>query len=1110
MPLLLALLITLAFSSTLPAEKPVGLLAAQSANLVLQANDAPLARPGDYVTLAFVAKGSGEFQFLLNAPDGWEPLSNNKTISIEGQRTIGFTVRIPLDALADQIAKFVVTASQNNKTIASTNHAIRVLAVGGVRLRAPDQVGTNLGDPAQFNLFVTNTGNKTDTIRLTAQKSVWQVQIEPASFALEVGETRSVQVRLLPEGQLSSGYIYVLRVRGESSLEAEYSESQVLFRFGSVSERSNDDILQVQANLQVSATPALTLPVATPPIFAFNIGIVPALSGELSDYVSGNLDASGNGFRWDSSSGFQFPNGLTLGFKAALWDTAVRFSSEEIAWSINYALKDWLLSGGVGYRNTSGNQGLQFAASLNSSQDWLRLQLYANFSQTSSITNQTRADTLGANYTVPLEPGLDLNLGADLTGTGANGGYSLGLSLQQSLRWQRPLFEIYQTLTAVPFSGQYGLSLFAGLRDTEPFALRANSALSLTASDPLNFTWRNSAVASLSILEGLGISVSAGYQIATTPQYAITWNIGALATYNLRLAGSLFASLNAGYAYAGTIVGSNNTSATISLGGQISSGNFSVAASGGFVGITSNQGNSETVTANAQLSYVFSSNTALFSTYSYKLVLTDEARENHALTFGWAQVWSANISSSLTYTRTLVADFVQPNLNGDALGIALTFNNVISQGVNLGIGWQWSAPSGSIFNAAVPSQHRFSLTIGFNTNLLFDTPAFITDVFGGRRSGEISGVAFVDDNLNGQRDSGETSLAGVTLRLGRSVSTVTNSDGSYRLRAPVGNYQLDFPAGLEAGMDLIAEREVKIVLNQSQRRDLPFAPVVSLEVSLYDDSNNNGQRDADEDGIPYAGIRIEGPISKEAKVDGEGRVTVSGLVTGVYTVVTDSSRLPDGYRMTTALQRIEITTPNTPEAISIGAALPPRVRETTFEAGNLSVFADVQDNILPAGADLRIEALTQGNITKVTAQVGQTSIELTVSADGRYTGVLRIPTSTAIGDQIVIVTAFSGNQKSQFEVPITVVQGELFVASVYQALINSNLEFNLRTLYQIKNQELELVFPDGQRIKLESTDGYNWVGRWRTPATSGRIEARLEVKGVLLGKVQFLILVPGS
>ncbi len=981
-------------------------------NLKMQNAETRSAKPGEYVTLGFPVSGTGDFRFELQPPDGWDALSSSKTVTLDGERTIIFNIRVPLEALADAVATFTLRASQGDQPAGMATGVIRVLGVGGVRMRAPDEVRIRVGDPVKLEVFVMNTGNRRDTIRVVPQRSIFPVTLEPSSFSLDVGESRSVSVTVTPQQQITNGYIFLLRLRGESSLSADATtDIQVLFRFGPNNERPESSNPQLTLSLNLAAQPSLTLAGAKEADFDATFSVLPSLSGQLSDYVTGAAELGGSGAVFSIKEGLGLPSGLNLSVRGEVWDSSLRLSSTEAAWSINYTFADWRISNELSYRNLSNAQQFRINTTLTNRSEDLPLQFY--FGSTTTAGAQTsgdgRTDALGATIETKLTDNLTLEAGAGLTGS-SNGGspYTFGISINQSLNLQLEAVELLQTYSSAPLSAQHNFSLFAALRDTTPFGIRGGSSLNLLLFDPVQFTWRNTVAATYSGIPGLDLAASGSYAINTTPAYSIQWTAGVQGSYGLRIPGLLFGAVNASYNHVGVIVGDIATSDTTGLGLQIDAGNaqFSLEGSFKYTSPTSLAPALETTRVGARAAYAFSSSSALFALYTYNLDVSATSAEKHELQFGWGQVWNAQISTTLSYSRTLQADFVNPNKNGDALSATLTVRDLLTDGLTLGLGWRWSGSEGSIFDGAFLSQHRFTVSLGYNLDLVFDTPGFLVSVFGGRRSGAFSGVAYRDTNFNGVRDPGEPVIPNLTIQLGRDGTAVTDSEGRFTVRAPVGKYAIEFPSGLEAGLDVLGEREVSIELNQTLNRDLAFAPVSSLEVSLFDDVNNNGLRDPNESGIPYAGIKVVGPVTKAVRVDSNGNAVVSGLVDGVYAVVPDPTQLPADYRATTQPIAVTVKTPATPAAIVIGAALPPRTIVTTFESGTLAVFASSTNPRLNAGATLQLEALTQGNVERVTATLGKTVVELT-KLEASWTGGLRVPLDTPIGEQTVTITAIA-------------------------------------------------------------------------------------------------------
>src|SRR5690606_29593323 len=144
-----------------------------------------------------------------------------------------------------------------------------------------------------------------------------------------------------------------------------------------------------------------------------------------------------------------------------------------------------------------------------------------------------------------------------------------------------------------------------------------------------------------------------------------------------------------------------------------------------------------------------------------------------------------------------------------------------------------------------PLTHDLSVRVGYTLSLPFDTPDALVQLFGGRRGGEVAGVAYLDRDRDGVRSSDEEVLAGLTVWLG-GESTVTGPDGGYRLRAPEGTHGWSFGAGLPAFVDSTVEPTVNVDENSVQTIDLSFVPVVSVSVTLFDDVDNDGVRGSEE------------------------------------------------------------------------------------------------------------------------------------------------------------------------------------------------------------------------------------------------------------------------
>jgi hypothetical protein len=1082
----------------------------------LQLQDAPelQGKPGDYLTLVFQAQGNGDYTFEMDSPEGWEALSKSRNVTVENTRPISFTIRVPLDARADEVAQYTLRALVNGTEVARARAQVRVLAVGGVELRALDEVESIPGVPVEFELYVINRGNRADTIELSTVGSIWPVTFNPSSMRLEVGESRLVKVTLFPQGQFSSGFIYVLRTRGQPSLDPNASaEAQVLFRFdaGLVRNRERTNDLQLVFGVNAVVGASLGLTGGASPAFGIGAALTPGLGGELSDFVKGAIDTTGGNISLSLPGGVSFPGGINFGLRAINWDTALRFSGGEVVWTINYALGDWRLGGSVAYRSTDQLRSLGFGLNATSLIPGVDVKYFASFLGTASVTpNQpgSRNDAIGANWRTRLLENLRLSLEGALVGTSSStSDYNLNFSVGQSLDWQTQDVQVLQTYSALPFAGQHSLGLFVGLRNTTPFGVRGNTSLTFTVTNPIQFTWRNTVVGSVTPIEGLSLGAVGSYGIQTQPGYAITWGISGAASYNFNVPGVLLGVVTGNAGHFDVVVGNVARSDVLGFGVNLNFGDFRVAAEGSWRrdGPTANNPPSEIVSFGVQGGYAFSSATALAAAYSYGLRFGGTTSiDRHQLRFSWAQLLTSTIIGNLSYTRSWDRNLINSTITGgDTFSLGVAFRDSFGvQGLTTSVAWNWSSPT-FIFDSSQPSSHSISVNFGYNIALPFVTPQFLTDLFGGRRSGSVTGVAYLDTNLNNEFDPGEPVLPGVSVRLGRETA-VTDAQGRYTLRVPVGTYRFDFPAGLDAGLDLLGERNQEIALNESRQRDLPFAPVVELEISLFDDLNNNGKRDADEPGIPFGGVRVEGPVSKSARVDGEGVAVISGLVSGTYTVTPDAARLPENYKITTTTVEVQVRTPDKPNPVAVGAAVPPREQVTTFDNQTLALFASVNLDSVPRGGEVTLEALVQGKVDRVEARFGSQTVPLQLQ-DGRWVAVIRVPQNTEPGALVITVRATAGSETISFEVMVQVTSAPLFEASTVRVTAGQETQIQVVTLFRINPGDLELVLPDGTRLKLQSTDGFNWSVTWKAGDQPGEFEATLVYPAGTLGTVRIVI-----
>lgn len=162
--------------------------------------------------------------------------------------------------------------------------------------------------------------------------------------------------------------------------------------------------------------------------------------------------------------------------------------------------------------------------------------------------------------------------------------------------------------------------------------------------------------------------------------------------------------------------------------------------------------------------------------------------------------------------------------------------------------------------------------------------------FADMRQGVLSGMVYNDLNGNGQLDSGEPGVNGVTLQIDAgSPSDVTQGNGSFFFAGLAdGSYSLDLV--VPTGFVVTTASSLSITVSPtSVNSGLLFGIKVSGSIAgeVFHDLNANGVRDSGESGIGGVTIDISGGAAVSTTTLVNGSFSVSGLTASTSYTVTE-------------------------------------------------------------------------------------------------------------------------------------------------------------------------------------------------------------------------------
>ncbi len=173
----------------------------------------------------------------------------------------------------------------------------------------------------------------------------------------------------------------------------------------------------------------------------------------------------------------------------------------------------------------------------------------------------------------------------------------------------------------------------------------------------------------------------------------------------------------------------------------------------------------------------------------------------------------------------------------------------------------------------------------------------------------LRGAAWLDADDNGLWDAGEAPFVGAEVMLDdlsgmlEPMRVLTDERGEYRFdEMPPGSYRLTFvpPQGHVFADYASPSKEIQLAMAQVlEKQNMGLVQTAEVSGMIWEDSNNNGERNEEETAVPGAEVALYSVDSRsqrsllfERQVDEEGAFVFTGLRPGTYQL---DCALPESY-----------------------------------------------------------------------------------------------------------------------------------------------------------------------------------------------------------------------
>lgn len=1014
------------------------------------------AQPSDFLSLKVAFKDVSDGQYDLEAilPKGWDLIS----AQVKVRNGFGIvSLFLPDQALAGS-PNLTFILKKDKVKIGQAKTKINVAARPAFMVAMPKTDRIRPRGQKAYTVTVTNTGNITDTIRLSMEGSA---KISPSQLTLKPNETKKATIQYI---HTSTGNADSIAVLASSTLDPKKKLENVL-AINVGEDGGTQDAPRMTWSLAVTPeatygarrttrvpVTAPTLPglPGTPPLleapeqWTWQGGVNASIGGELSDYASG---------------GFSYV--LNRNEQQKLTDNAVA----RVDWSntaLTLSSSDRFRQLGMEVQRTNGDLTFGVQARRQAENDGDQYDVSGSVEHISGVYGWL-GQSFGRNSTLAIGAGAtrawnNIKLRGDVAATRSEDRW--GTLLTQRLNYENTVILAEQDYQYDSLQSKHSFNAKVAARKAKPFSVSGTLNVNNLKS---NWRYNVATLAQYHPRSDFKAKMRLAYGSSGPNINADATKVWNLQKNQLYLAGKaqyLKGKASGDVQLTGVIPQEKNEFLlTGSVGIDAGLGHYATGA--GFrnehfsagVGLDLQPQRADW-TANAQ----YTPDVGVLAGVDYRRRVEKKVGESHTvqgrLGYSTGQFQAALIGG-VNFTPQKTREFLYGAQAAYQMTDALQLRGQAQR-------------QGTRTRAAVG--------LRFTPGGAFNTPKPIVELFGGQKLGKLKVMAFTDLNCNNKRDKNEPVFEHPLQIGGREVKP-KNGVAVFDLRP--GPYSVNLGNQVPTYYNVPVIQPIHVLLKKTVKIELPIQQAGRLQGQLVDET-----------GKPLSGIVVQvgnRKVTQQAVTDSAGMYRVSNLPFGQHKLTVQAN--PALYKVPTP-HTIAMTEKKPLLNMDLKINTIQEVHQLAKDTLNLEV--SVPETTFPPGVEVTVN-IDAPNATQVTTEPEAKSV--IQKEDGVWQAIVLIPKDQKVPLEVV---AFAENDKQKgSSATLVLVDASLNAAKAQVVPLHALPEQVIEVRAEVYKgaNEIAVRDEDGNLTPLENVSPFKFSGQLKASKEKGNRKLILVVDG---------------